>query len=434
MSKRAISVDLSDPQLYNPVFVPLFEDRSRYIVLYGGRDSAKSHTAAQIAIHRLLSEPYYKLVLLRKVYADIKDSQFQTLIDIIQDWGLESLFTWTVSPLSIKCANGNSVIARGLDRPAKLKSVRDPSAVWIEEGDEIGLQDFIKTDTSIRHGNELTLLQMIITFNPESEEGWIYDQFFPPKSDYETPDGRFHWVKSTRHNAKILHTTYRDNRFCSAQRGELYESLKHQLGDSDNWYRVYCLGLWGNALHGLVFPNVAYRDKFPERSECKLHGFGLDFGFTNDPTAIVECAIAHGELWLRERCYKTGLVNVHNPKAPEHMSIEGELKKIKPGATAIIADNAEPKSIAEIRRRGYMVSATSKGKGSVEASLNAMKRYRINVVGSPNLRKEMRCYSYADNNDGNPTNKPIDAWNHAIDASRYWFMRFVMRGGSGMLV
>lgn len=430
-----IEVDLSDPGLYNPVYLPFLSDRSRYLILYGGRDSGKSFTAGEIVILRLLQESYCKCVLLRKIYADIKDSMFQTLVDIIADWNLESLFTWTVSPLRIECVNGNSVIARGLDRPAKLKSVKDPSMVWIEEADEIGLQDFIKTDTSIRHSSPNTLLQMILTFNPEHEEGWIYDQFFPPKSDYETDSGLFHEVPSTKPNARILHTTYRDNEWCSGQRAELYESLKHQLGDSDNWYKVYCLGLWGNALKGLVFPNVAFRDEFPKPEECKIHGYGLDFGFTNDPTAIVECALAHGELWLREVCYKTGLVNTMNPGMPEVPSIESELTQAKVGRANIVADSAEPKSIRELQMKHFNISGVTKGKGSVEATLNGMKRYQINVVGSPNLRKEFRSYHYAEDKEGNSTNTPIDAWNHGLDASRYWFMKYVMRGPSaGMAI
>jgi len=426
----AVSVDLSDPALYNPVYIPLIADRNRYLILYGGRDSAKSYSAAQIVVHRLLSESYCKCVLLRKIYADIRDSQFQTIIDVIESWGLESLFTWTVSPMRIQCVNGNSVIARGLDRPAKLKSVKDPSMVWVEEADEIGLQEFIKTDTSIRHSNPGTLLQMILTFNPEHEEGWIFDQFFPPKADFERDDGRFHEVQSTRKNATILHTTYQDNRFCTPDRAELYESLKHQLGDADNWYRVYCLGLWGNALKGLVFPNVSYRTEFPPASACKVHGYGLDFGFTNDPTAIVECAMAHGELWFRECCYKPGLVNTSNPNMPEVPSIEEELRKEGVGRANIVADSSEPKSITELRMAQFNIHGVNKGRGSIEASLNGMKRYRLNIVGSPNMRKEVRSYHYAEDKEGNSTNKPIDAWNHAIDAARYWFMKYVMKSPS----
>jgi phage terminase large subunit len=418
-----IEIDLSSKDLYSDLYIPIISDRNRYILLYGSRDSAKSYTAAQKIVKNLLEEKYCKVVCLRKIFADIKDSQFETLWAIIENYGLDQYFKYIKSPLEITCLlNGNKILARGLDKPAKLKSIKDPTIVWAEEADEIGLEDFIKSDTSIRSSYSNVLLQFILTFNPEREESWINDYFFPPKVTYEKEDGDFNYVKSIVDNTTILHTTYKDNEFCPIERGKKYEALKNISGLDDNWYKVYCNGLWGNALKGLVFPNINYKNTFPDRENCKLFGYGVDFGFTNDPSTIIKCALAHGELWFEELTYKTGLVNTGRTN-----SIEAELKKhdINP-MDEIIADSAEPKSIEEIKRTGYNIKGVTKLKGSIESSISEMKKYPINIIGSPNLKKEFRSYKYKEDKEGNSTNTPIDAWNHGIDSCRYFVIEKLM--------
>jgi len=386
-------------------------------LLYGGRDSGKSYSIAQKIIANIMGERYCKVVCLRKIYADIKDSQFDTIWTVIQSYGLEHLFHYTIAPLQITCLlNYHKIMARGLDRPTKLKSINNPSIVWVEEADEITKKDFTSSNTSIRapKGN---LLQFIMTFNPELEEGWISEEFFPHKSQYEIADGKFNFIESIKPDTTIMHSTYLDNDFCPPERGKIYEEL---AGDGDqNYYNVYCLGLWGNALKGLVFESFNYADKFPERQDCKHYGYGLDFGFTNDPTSLIRCALAHGELWYEEVVYKRGLTNTGERNSIVAEFQDNEISK----NDDIIADSAEPKSIQELRNAGYRVIGIKKPKDSIEAGITSMKRYPINIVGaSPNLRKEFKSYKYKESkmDDSEFTNKPIDAWNHGIDASRYW--------------
>jgi phage terminase large subunit len=418
-----IDLDISNHELYSKKFIPIITNRDRYLILYGSRDSAKSYTIGQKIIFDILNEPYYKLVCLRKIFADIKDSQFETIWSIIESYGIETLFKYTKSPLEIRClVNRNKILARGLDKAAKLKSIKDPTCIWGEEADEINLNDFIKSDTSIRASSRTALLQFMLTFNPEKEESWINDYFFPAKTTYEKEDGNFDYVKSLRDSTTIFHTTWKDNEFCPVERGEKYEHLKDISGLDENWYKVYCLGLWGNALKGLVFPNINYKSEFPSREDCKLFGYGQDFGFTNDPTAIIKCALAHGELWFQELTYKTGLVNTGKTN-----SIEAEYIKHGINFTdEIIADSAEPKSIEEIKRTGYNIKGVVKLNGSVESSISAMKKYVINIIGSPNIKKEFKSYKYKLDKEGNTTNIPIDAWNHGIDGARYWVIDKIM--------
>ncbi|HHZ96997.1 MAG TPA: PBSX family phage terminase large subunit [Flavobacteriales bacterium] len=402
-------------------YKPVLQSKHRYVVMYGGRSSAKSDTAAQRLAVGCRSQPHFKGVCLRKIFADIKDSQFDTIWSVIERYGWKDEFRYTKKPLEIIHKSGRKILARGLDKPAKLKSITNPTMVWVEEADEIGFDDFIKSDTSIRHPDEGVLLQMMLTFNPESEEGWLNEYFFPPKGSYELDNGEFTYIKSTVPNTLLLHTTYNHNDFCSQGNIDVIKRLE-KLGKDSNYYRVYVLGLWGNALKGLVFEEVNYVDEMPDKEDCKKRGIGLDFGFTNDPAAIVDCALAHGELWFEEKVYKTGLVNKGS-----NNSICYELNHHELGEYEITADSAEPKSIEEIRQEGFRVIGVKKGKDSIEAGITIMKKYKINIVGaSPNLKKELKSYKYQEAKPGMQvefTNKPIDAWNHLIDAARYWCMQ-----------
>ena len=404
-------------------YTRVLTSRHRYIVMYGGRSSAKSDTAAQKMVIGCKTEINFKGVCLRKIFADIKDSQFDTMWSVIERYKWQDEFKYTKSPLELThLPTGRKILARGLDKPAKLKSINNPTMVWVEEADEIGLEDFIKSDTSIRHPDSRTLLQVILSFNPESEDGWINDYFFPPKATYELSDGSHTFIKSTVKNTLCLHTTFKHNDFCSEGNIEVIKRLE-KLGLESNYYRVYVLGLWGNALKGLVFEEYANVDKFPAREDCKNYGYGLDFGFTNDPTSIIRCALSGGELYFEEVVYKVGLINRSNEGENED-NISNRLKAAGVEYDQIVADSAEPKSIRELQLDKWNIKGVKKGKDSIEAGIALIKQYKINVVGaSPNLRKELKSYKYQEAKDGAQgefTNKPIDDWNHACDAFRYW--------------
>ncbi len=161
---------------------------------------------------------------------------------------------------------------------------------------------------------------------------------------------------------------------------------------------------------GLVFPNFTIIPSFPENIDSLL---GLDFGYTNDPTAIIRVSIAGSDLYLDELVYRTGLTNADISKSMLQLGI-------KPNYDEIIADCAEPKSIDEIRRYGFNVKPAMKGQDSINAGIDAIKQLTIHVTQrSVNLIKELRNYSWVTDKEGNSTNKPVDVFNHAIDAFRY---------------
>lgn len=200
---------------------------------------------------------------------------------------------------------------------------------------------------------------------------------------------------------------YQDNEACPESALDFILKAKEKAKTSafwDNWYRVYGLGEIGN-LEGVVFDNWKTIDKIPE--EARLIGLGLDFGYTNDPTAIIEIYKYNEQRIVNERIYKKGMLN-------------DEIARNLPNDVIIYADSAEPKSIDEIRKHGKMIRPVTKGKDSVLFGIDVMQRQDYLVTSnSLNLIKELRNYTWKKDREGNKLNVPIDDFNHAIDAWRY---------------
>lgn len=350
-----------------------------------------------------MMKPYSRYLLIRKVYADIKDTQYQTIKDIVNDYGLMVYFHFTENPLKIVFKpNGNSILARGLDKEYKTKSIKDPTGAWYEEMNEIGFNEFLKTTTSLRGG----IIQEIATFNPELETDWINSYFFPTKQSYEKQDGQFHWVKSIRKDTTILHTTYHDNRYCTPQSVELLESFKDV---DENTYKIYTLGLWGGELSGLIYPKWNIIDDIPK--DAQLLAYGLDFGFTNHETAIAGVYVNGTDLIIDELLYKKGLTN---------QEIGLYIKEVGIGNNEVIADSAEPKSIEEIYRMGINIHSAIKGADSVRVGINKAKEFNIRVTSrSRNAIKELKHYKWKMDRNGECLNEPVKLFDHLLDAVRY---------------
>ena len=250
---QSIYVDFPDyDKMVNHAFLPIFNNRDRYIFLWGGRDSSKSYSTAVKLVFEALTEKYFKCVLVRKVYDTVKESMYDLIKEVVNDYGLSELFTFKVQPLEIVCDNGNRFIARGLDKVEKIKSIKDPTKIWYEEGNQITWDDFVTCTTSVRSTNA-EYLQEIITFNPESSKPdyknfWIYKNFF---EGYEAEMyGHFRGTRTLNFNNEevtisytCIHTTYKDNKYCTPERAAILESLK----ESDEYfYKVFTLGMWGN--------------------------------------------------------------------------------------------------------------------------------------------------------------------------------------------
>jgi len=263
-----------------------------------------------------------------------------------------------------------------MDDPQKKRGAKR-HILFCNEANELAKEDFLQLELR-------TTEQIFIDFNPSDEYHWLYEDVIP----------RAHFIKST----------YRNNPFLDALTIQRIERLKET--DPQAW-QVYGLGE-----RAISRDNVFTFDEQPIPKEAKLMSMGMDFGFTNDPTAFVEVWAQGDDVWIKERIYRTDMTN---------QDIGRELKNLNIDRRDIIyCDSAEPKSIEELRRMGWNVRPADKGKDSVNAGIQLMKTFKIHVEpSSTNLIKELRNYKWTKDKDGRNLNKPVDAFNHAIDASRY---------------
>ncbi|MFV0537911.1 MAG: terminase large subunit [Dysgonomonas sp.] len=209
----------------------------------------------------------------------------------------------------------------------------------------------------------------------------------------------------TQPEVELIHSTYKDNKFLSSAQIREIESNRN---DAD-WWQVYGEGLTGTRQGG-VMRNWDIVEKMPDR--YKKRWLGMDFGFTNDPTAIVDIRLANGELWIDELLYEKGYDNMMIASVLEELDI--------PRDTPVVADSAEPKSIREITSKGWKVEPAEKGKDSIATGISILNRYKKHITkDSVNIINEYRNYRWKTDESGNATNRPIDRYNHSIDAQRY---------------
>ncbi len=238
-----------DEEVFLPCYRHLLKSTADINFLWGGRDSGKSYFIAQKLIVDCLSLSYFRCILIKKTHESIKDSQWQLIKDIVEDWGLSHLFSFNTSPLEIRCLNGNKFIARGCDNPGKLKSINNPSHAWYEEGNQLTQQDYIVASTTLRSNKGK--VQQWFSFNPEPEgdylQYWLYKIYFANHTNnYNFSDT----IDSTLPSGEILkttytstHTTYHNNPFITRERISRLESLKKI---DYFYYQVFTLGQWGN--------------------------------------------------------------------------------------------------------------------------------------------------------------------------------------------
>lgn len=401
--------DFSNPQLFNEVYLPLIDDTRRYKILYGGRNSGKSDFIAQALIISMLREKFCRALLVRRWYAHIKKSQFQTIIDYISMWGLNEYFHVTLNPLAIKCKiNDNSCMALGLDKPDNIKSTKDPTQIWYEEADQISEYAFWTTSGSIRSARTKNFTEWI-SFNPQREGCFINKQFFPNKHEYENDDGNFTFVKSPRNDTVILHTTYRDNKFLNPDQIKAIEAYKNI---DKNFFRVNTLGLWGGALRGLIYPEWNAVEQMPPGNAGDTC-YGIDYGY-NNPTAIVKITFYEKKIYIRELEY------LHNHTHSDIAKILITKYKDEIGKNAIIVDSAAPELIKELQYSGFNAMPVVKGAESVYKGILLTKQYPLNITtDSINVIHEIQSYTWKETKDGDIIDEPVKVDDHAMDAIRY---------------
>lgn len=379
----------------SPAFVPLFVDQSRYQVAWGGAGSGKSHIVARKILYRLLkeSECRHNFLIIRKVDRTIKRSVFTLMKNIISKWGLIKDFDINLTDKTmVYKPTGSQIMFSGLDDVEKLKSIEGVTSIWCEEATELTQEDFEQLDLRLR-GEHGSLKQIILTLNPISEQHWIKKVFFD-----DPIKGVF-----------TLKTTYLDNAFIDAEYKMVMENKKKS---NPRYYNIYALGNWGTA-DGLVFSNVSQRLIRQEEVQFLECVQGLDFGYTNDPTAFHISYVdkAQKKIYVFDGFYEKGLSNAE---------IADRIKGMLAHKHVTTADSSEPKSIDYIRAKGVSIQPAQKGADSVNAGIDFLLEYEI-IVNSHlvEFMNEFNNYCWAVDKNGKQLNKPVDDFNHFIDSLRY---------------
>lgn len=387
----------------SPAFVPLFVNQSRYQVAWGGAGSGKSHIVARKILYRLLKEQdvLHNFLVIRKVDITIKRSVFKLMLTIIGKWKLRDQFSVNLTDKTIIYKpNGSQIMFSGLDDVEKLKSIEGVTSIWCEEATELTQEDFEQLDLRLR-GEHGCLKQIILTLNPISEQHWIKRLFFD-----DPMDGVF-----------TLHTTYLDNAFIDAEYKMVMENKKKT---NPRYYNIYALGNWGTA-EGLIFQNVEHRLIRPEEIAGLDCVQGLDFGYTNDPSAFNQSYVdmKAKRIYVYDGFYEKGMTNVQ---------IADAIKRMQAHKHKTVGDSSEPKSIDYIAGKGVKIEGAAKGADSVSAGIDFLLEFEI-VVNAHLLEfmTEFNNYSWAIGKDGKPTNKPVDDFNHFIDSLRYAMEQFMKR-------
>jgi len=372
------------------VYKPLWKKDKRFYFLRGGRGSGKSWAVADWLLVQLMKNPDLNLVCLREVQRSIKHSSKKLLADRINMLGLNDYFEVLLTEIRVKKGNG-VIIFNGLQDHTvdSIKSLEGFNLCWVEEAQTITSHSLELLIPTIRAEGS----KIIFTYNPKNETDPI------------------ELLREEKSNKVVIHSTYLDNNFAPSTIYEEAEEMK--LKRLQKYNHIY-LGQYGQA-EGLIFENVEFRvirESEVKGLECVQ---GLDFGYTNDPTAFCINYIDEKNkiFYVYDGFYKKGLLN---------NQIAKEIKRLQAHKHIIFADSAEPKSIDTLKADGVVrIRSAIKGKDSINAGIDFLLDYHIVINAHlKEFKNEADNYSWAiDKKTNKPTNKPIDSFNHFWDACRY---------------
>lgn len=375
------------------LYLANLEAKEDIIVNQGGTSSGKTYAILQALCSKAISERGQVITVAGQDIPNLKSGalrDMETIVDTSPQ--LRALVTaYNKTERTYTFRSGSIIEFKSYDDGQDAKSGKR-DYLFVNEANGIPYE--VYTELEMR-----TRKQVYIDYNP-NEEFWVHAHVL---SDPAT---------------RLFISDHRHNPFLSERQHQRIEALKDK---DEELFKVYARGLTGK-IEGLIFRNYVIVDSIPEGAE--LIAYGLDFGFTNDPTGLLAVYRLNGELYLDEMLYETGLTN---QAICERMIAQGVSKYIE-----IVADSAEPKSIAEISNMGFRVMPADKGPDSVKNSIDIIKRFKLNVTRrSTNLRKELGSYKWKVK-DGKPINVPVDFLNHLIDPLRYVGLNKLANSNSGI--
>lgn len=394
------AIKLSLPQVVGRGYATFWNFKGRYRVCKGSRASKKSKTTALWYITNMMKYPDANLLVIRKTYRTLKDSCFTELKWAISRLKVDAWWDIKESPLELTYKpTGQKIYFRGLDDPLKVTSITVEKGVlcwaWLEEAYEIMSEsDFDTLDESIRgEVPEGLFKQWTITFNPWNEHHWLKKRFFDVNDD----------------NILAMTTNYLCNEWLDDSDKKLFESMKK---NNPRRYAVAGLGNWG-IVDGLVYENWTERAfTLDEIKQCKTRS-GLDFGYTNDPTAFFVgfLDLDAKRLYVWDEFYEKGMSN---------KAINNKIVAMGYSKERITGDSAEPKSIDELKSMKLRIKGAKKGKDSVMNGVQWIQDLEIIIhPRCTNFITEISNYTWETDKFGNKLNKPIDDFNHLMDAMRY---------------
>jgi phage terminase large subunit len=359
--------------------------RKRIRIVQGGTSSSKTFSIIPLLISYAIENPMSEISIVSESIPHLKRGaikDFQKIM-ILCDLYKDSQFN--KSDLKYRFKNGSYIEFFSVDQPDKLRGARR-DILFVNECNNIDFESY--QQLSVR-----TKKFIYLDYNP-TNEFWVHTELM---NDIDTD---------------FVVLTYKDNEALDKAIVKEIEKAREKAKTSsywENWWKVYGLGQLGS-LEGVIFNNWQIIDNIP--AEATLLGFGLDFGFSNDPSSLIAVFQWNDKIICDERIYATGLLNT------DIIRLMNQDKRLP-----IWADSAEPKSIEEIRRSGFNIKSVEKGKDSIVYGISVLQDKDILVTKpSINLIKELRSYSWDTDKAGKKLNKPIDDFNHAIDALRYFAM------------
>lgn len=355
-------------------------DGSRRIcILQGGTRSGKSYSAIQWLLVRALTEPNIVISIVRKSFPSMRVSIMRDFTGILKELGIWSEESWSATEHIYTFDNGSMVEFMSIDSSEKRKgSARD--YLFVDEANELSREDWFQLFIRTRK-------KSIIAYNPSfGTNNYIFTEIH------------------THPEADLYISTFRDNPYLEKQ---LIEEIERLKDINPEYYKIYGLGLPGNNVGTIFSINVI--DTVPENAE--FVAFGMDFGFSVDPTCLVAIWKRDKDLYIEELVYEKGMVT---------SDIANRLTDLEVGREEIWADSAEGRLIEELYRLGFNIKPVKKGKDSIRMGIDLMMQYRLNVTKkSNNIVKEFGEYVWMVDKNGNFENVPVDYSNHSIDAIRY---------------
>ncbi len=358
--------------------IAAYNEGKRVIVNKGGTRSSKTFSILQLLymIANLSSRPLV-ISIVSETMPHLKKGCIRDFQNILMSEGLWSDKCWNATD-KIYRVNRSVIEFFSADQPGKVHGpARD--ILFVNECINISYETYRQLAIRTRE-------TIFLDFNP-CHEFWVDEHILP------------------RDESVLIRSTYLDNEFLTPAQVQEIESNR----SDESWWGTYGLGETGSR-EGLVIQNWDIVEKMP--ATYSKRWLGIDFGFTNDPTSIVDICLSEGELWINELLYATRYDNMMIARFLEEQSI--------PRETPVIADSAEPKSIREIHSLGWSIEGADKGKDSIDLGISLLNRYRKHITQqSSNIIREYRNYRWATDEYGRSTNRPVDKFNHSIDAQRY---------------